>query len=591
MSCFLPELSVVDKDRDIVRKFGGYNHNLVIDDGDSFDEKNLTSDRYPVLSVRGRRSIIVPNTSRYPDDGEITSIFSYDALYHVSGTSFYRNSVYICDVTEGEKTFVSMGAWIIIFPDKLMYNPRTTELKNLENETAPQGNVTVTLCDVDASGNIIPYDSYTSSSTSPEAPSDGQYWVDTSKKPYVLRRYSAIQAMWIAVPTVYCKFAATGIGAGFQNGDGVQITGFSSENEDLNASYVIQACDDDYIAVIAIVSESVTEQGVTVSRKMPDFDFICEFENRLYACSSQKHEIYASVLGDPTNWNVFQGISTDSYIATVGTPSDFTGCIGFRGNVIFFKEDSIHILYGSMPSKYQIDTLQARGVQKGSEKSLCIVDETLFYKAQSCVCAFNMSLPTNISSAFGNKTYKNAVAGRYMDKYYISCVDALGDARMFCYDTRRNVWNREDDIYISYFANVDGELYMLDAENQCIYSAGGTHIGAFEDGLSHLIYRADEEFVPWIVTFGAIGLDLPDAKYISQIKLRVWAQEGTHFGVFVQYDDAGDYFCVWNGNMTKTQSFEVPIIPRRCDTMRIRLDGIGAFRMYSIAKSIEQGGV
>lgn len=591
MGGYLPEVQQQKFDRDIIRKFDGYNHNLVIDDGDTFEELNLSSDKYPVLSVRNKRAIIVPNKTRYPEDGDVTSIFSYDTLYHVSGTSLYRDAKFITDVSEGKKRFVAMGAWIIIFPDKIMYNPQTEEVVNLENEVAPQGNITVTLCDIDTSGNVVPYDDYTSGASAPQNPVDGQYWIDTSKKPYVLRRYSVTQAMWIAIPTVYLKMEGTGIGSGFSKGDGVSVSGFTEEHSDLNASYVLQSVSDNYIVVIGIITETITAQGITVSRKMPEFDYICEFENRLYACSSKKHEIYASVLGDPKNWNVFQGISTDSYVATVGTPSEFTGCIGFRGNVLFFKEDYIHILYGTMPSKYQIDTLQARGVQKGSDASLCIVNETLYYKTLNGVCAFNMSLPSDISFAFGGVEYYEATAGRYMDKYYISCKDSSGNGNLFCFDTRRNCWHKEDNIYISCFASLENDLYMLHDKTQEIYTVGGSHLLRFEDGLSHLLYKGLEMFVPWHAQFGVIGLDLPDAKYVSQIKLRIWAEAGAHVCVSVQYDDVGDFICMWDGNMTATQSFEVPIIPRRCDTMRIRLDGVGSFRMYSIAKSVEQGGV
>ena len=38
------------------------------------------------------------------------------------------------------------------------------------------------------------------------------------------------------------------------------------------------------------------------------------------------------------------------------------------------------------------------------------------------------------------------------------------------------------------------------------------------------------------------------------------------------------------------RSFEIPIIPIRCDHMRIRLRGKGDARVYSISKVLEQGG-
>src|SRR5699024_8801601 len=95
-------------------------------------------------------------------------------------------------------------------------------------------------------------------------------------------------------------------------------------------------------------------EPVTVSREIPDMDFLTESENRIWGCSSKNHEIYACKLGDPTNWNCFEGISTDSYSATIGSDGDFTGACTHLGNVLFFKEDSIHKVWGSRPADFQI---------------------------------------------------------------------------------------------------------------------------------------------------------------------------------------------------------------------------------------------
>ena len=40
---------------------------------------------------------------------------------------------------------------------------------------------------------------------------------------------------------------------------------------------------------------------------------------------------------------------------------------------------------------------------------------------------------------------------------------------------------------------------------------------------------------------------------------------------------------------TSTQSFTVPVIPRRCDHMQIRLKGSGDVKIYSLAKILEIG--
>lgn len=71
----------------------------------------------------------------------------------------------------------------------------------------------------------------------------------------------------------------------------------------------------------------------------PDLLFVCENENRLWGCD--KTTIYASKLGDIFNWNVYEGLATDSYSVDTGSAGSFTACISFLGYPIFFKEDHI----------------------------------------------------------------------------------------------------------------------------------------------------------------------------------------------------------------------------------------------------------
>ena len=100
-----------------------------------------------------------------------------------------------------------------------------------------------------------------------------------------------------------------------------------------------------------------------------------EYNNRLWGCSGST--IYASKLGDPTNWNYFKSLSTDSYAVDVGSDGDFTGCAATPSHLVFFKDNVIHKLYGSKPSNYQTMDVKADGVQAGCENSLCLINGIL----------------------------------------------------------------------------------------------------------------------------------------------------------------------------------------------------------------------
>jgi hypothetical protein len=325
------------------------------------------------------------------------------------------------------------------------------------------------------------------------------------------------------------------------------------------------------------------EAKVTLERKMPKVDFITEAGNRLWGCryglSNDKimvNEIYASKLGDFKNWNSFAGISTDSYAASVGTDGQFTGAITHLGYPIFFKENCIHKVYGNFPANYQIQTTACRGVQKGCERSLAIVNETLFYKSRSAVCAYDGSLPTEVSSALGDVQYSNAVAGVLGNKYYISMEETDGDYSLFVFDTKKGMWHREDNTRVVDFCTNKGDLFFIDYGGNDIKTVRGTG-------------TLDTSLVEWEAITGVIGTDSPDKKYISRMDVRLSLNVGTRVSIFADYDSLGSWEHLFSMTGTTLRSFAIPIRPKRCDHLRLKIMGIGEAKIYSITKTTEQG--
>lgn len=107
----LPALDAISTSRDMIREFGGYYHRLIVPAGSFYDMKNLSSDQYPILSPRGRRGSI--RTFSDPH-----GLFAKEKLCWVNGTDFFYNGAYYGEVEDSEKQFVSMGAYLLIFPDK-----------------------------------------------------------------------------------------------------------------------------------------------------------------------------------------------------------------------------------------------------------------------------------------------------------------------------------------------------------------------------------------------------------------------------------------------------------------------------------------
>jgi len=572
MAFYLPQMPNVKTAKAMTWDFRGYNHNPRIQDGEFFDMQNLSSDWYPLLTPRGKRALArklaKPN-----------GLHAHDKLCWIDGTDVYYDGQIVGQVEDSPKQIVSMGAYILIWPDKVSYNTSTGEFESLSNAVTTEGEITAHLCMLDGAE----YKDYAVSDTAPEEPKDGDMWMDTSTTPHVLKYWSDTYSMWSSVPTVYVKINAPGIGKGFAVYDGVTISGM--ENEALNGEFILHGAADDYVIVTAIIDSVATQQTpATIERKIPDMDFITEKNNRLWGCSSANHEVYACALGEPKVWRRFLGVSTDSYAVTIGSPGDFTGCITHLSYVLFFKEDMILKLYGDKPSNFQLMESAVRGVEKGSDKSLVISNEVLYYKARHDVCAYNTALPVTISEALGQGRYTDAVAGARGGKYYISMKDTAGNGVLFVYDSVRGMWHKEDSVYALAFATIGPELFFINSADNCLYSVGGTY-GEYADE-----YAMEEKRVPFMAQTGDIGLETPDHKHISKLQLRIEAEEDSLIRVSVQYDGETERWDeVYRINPTKKTSFTAPIIPRRCDTMRIRLDGHGDFRLYSIAKTIGEG--
>ena len=311
-------------------------------------------------------------------------------------------------------------------------------------------------------------------------------------------------------------------------------------------------------------------------------DYITEANNRLWGCryglddsGELVNRLYACKLGDFKNWNCYMGVSTDSYYANVGSDGYFTGAITHLGYPCFFKENCLHKVYGQIPANFSVQTTVCRGVQKGSHKSLAIVNEILYYKSVQGICAYDGSLPVQVCRALGNVHYRNAVGGAAGQKYYVSMADGADDWHLFVYDTGKGLWHREDNFRAAAFCCCRGELYAIGAENGWIWGMLGT--------------GEPETAVHWMAETGEWGLTTPDRKYISRLLLLMSLGADTVAELSICYDlsETWERLCTLRGSGLGLTA--VPVRPRRCGFFRLRLEGEGDARLYSITKTVEEG--
>lgn len=471
----------------------------------------------------------------------------------------------------------------------------------LDYHSANSGNLTLTLCDID--GN--PYPNLTVGSTEPMTQSG--YWLDTSAggTSVHLRMWSVTTSSWIQVEGTYVKISPVELvtveGMELRAGDGVRLAAELPAGTDqsvvdlLNSSHYIYGAGtdpvsgEDYIVVAGILPADtvrVSDVLLETDRKMPEMDFVVACGNRLWGCRYSEqdgiNEIYCSALGDPRNWEVYQGLSTDSWRASRGTAAPFTGAAVLDGHPLFFREESLEKVYPSASGAHQIQEFDLEGVQAGSSRSLVVIEDKLFYKGRQGVMVYTGSLPQRISPQFGDWMFTDASAARAGRKYCVAMTAtvAITDRRygeqdaggriVAVYDLATGDWHIEDEAWAglaitwedNLYYTVDGQLWQREG-------ADSAHD------------------VDWWAETGPIDMELPEHKWITCLRLRFSLELGSTCRVYISHDD-GPWLRKGSLTGSRLHSRELGIWPRRCDHFRLRLEGRGGFELRSLSFRLER---
>lgn len=605
-------LNILQNGRQMLRAFGGVNETYGCSEAELSSSLNFSARGYPALQTRAKRR-------------KVRTVKDVNGMYHLNGLVLCRGTTleYTPDedesragaavlenaLTDTEKTMTGMGTKVLIWPDKKAFDIETGELTDLAAAwELGGGQMTVTPCD--GEGKTYTPDSV--GTEEPESPEDGQLFLKgEAEEPYgaasVLMKYSAKNKKWTEILLQDVRIHCPGLGSVMKEGDTVTVSGMPQEVCDalaagLDGEVSIGTLDgDDVIATLTPQQESSRYYGswtvtatsatwqsadgkvsenkavnapVKLERRVPDLDFVTEQGNRVWGCSRKENSIYACALGDPTNWYSYRGIASDSYAVSVGSDGAFTGAASCLGYVLFFKEHCIHKLYGTKPSDYQMSSVRCRGVAANAAKSLCVIAETLYYLSPDGVMAWSGSLPSKVSGALdtGKLTAVDRAVGGQLDaRYYLYLHRKTEDGgRLLVYDTERGVWQEESTAGTG-MVSTGQQLYLWDGS--ALWAADPEREAGGED----------ETELKFEAVTGDIGLAVPDDKYISRVTLRMDALAHTVLTVAVSYD-GGDWETVSSCAVTKDhQRVNLPFVPRRHDTMRLKFAGTGQMALRSMA--------
>ena len=633
----LPQIPNIERTREYTQEFRGYNHNLRIAENEFYDELNLSTDNYPVLSTRKKRKrgIEIPAGKQLCGAiGRAADIY-YVLADSEGGAGLYKNGN-VLDLKsstgeemlltgDGRRQMLFFGAYLLIFPDCRVYNTVngnmekylvpartncTLELQykgqngtyesadltlitesELNDQPSVYINKLLACLDANDKNNILWWGTIGIDETSWH--SEKTYSIDDFRLKITLAEDSfednqlIVNFSELATKPVFTPQKNFGNLERYEQT--VYVSGkylqdypmIYSKIEISNNNTAICTKGNGETRVLDTVNDIVKISKDFL--KVNSFDYITECQNRLWACRSGKNvngdtvnAIYATELGKFDVWSNYEASASAAYEASVGTPGAFTGVYVVNQNPIFFKEDCIHKVYVSATGAHQIVTQELPGIEEGADKSIVQLNGAVIYKSRDGFVIYDGTSVSSVSSSLGDIRYTNAIAGVSGNKYVVFCKDNQNKSHIFTYDLRLGIWHKETtpESDIVDMTQCDGKLYMI---SDRIYV--------------HDAVVGDEAAPPFMFETGDIGFSDPDRKYIMRIDLRLSLDFGSRMRIWVQYDSDGRWIETGSlhGMKMVPKVVQLPILPRRCDHFRLKVTGTGMFNLYSITKIMSQG--
>ena len=495
--------------------FGGLDMRPGAAEGSLSYAVNLTSEGYPLLMSRKKRRIC--KTLRAPQ-----GMTAADGLIYAAGGVLYDADSVVCALSGGEKTLLEMGTRVLVFPDKLCYDRVSGTVTGLESSFSAAG---------------LHFE-------------DGTLYGESAEG-------NSIRASGVTWSNY------------FKSGDAVTISGCSVSGN--NKTAVIREIAGDALHFSEHCFVNTTESGtVTLARKLPEMDVLCVHDNRLYGAKDDT--VYASALGDPTNFNRFDGTGTDSFAASTGTPGRFTGAVAFLGCPVFFKENAIFKLYGDRPENYELLRTVAPGVRADSAKSLAVTGELCCYLGREGVYAYRGGVPRRISAPLGELPLHGGIGGSEGRHYCLNALDDTGAAHCLIYDTEQGSWQREDNARALQYAESPEGLCCLLADGT-LYCCGGSE-------------GTEEGALYWQADFSAEG-GCTRHRRLIRLVLHIELSSSAAAELLASFD-GGAYTSL----ATLGAGKHIRIIPlplHRAEHIALRLRGTGEMKLTGLERQYAEG--
>lgn len=294
-------------------------------------------------------------------------------------------------------------------------------------------------------------------------------------------------------------------------------------------------------------------------RTAPSLTTLCEGDNRLWG--TEGNTIYACALGDPFNWHRYDGLSDDSYAVSVATDGDFTAAAHYGTHICLFKENTIHKVYGSKPSNYQVVTVTAPGVKTGCARSVATVGAVLYFCGRDGIYAYDGDAPECLSANIDDTTIPFAIGTA---QHYV----AYTGERLLAFDTVRKLWLPVSHDWLCDMVYAGGETFLLHPN------------GMLTRRDEHIDYT---KTCDWWVQLEDIDDTTPAQKRYQKLLVQAVIQRNAWLRIDIRMD-GGRWREVSATEGTRGAMLSLPVYPNRCNSLGIRFRCHGDVTIHSITR-------
>ena len=314
---------------------------------------------------------------------------------------------------------------------------------------------------------------------------------------------------------------------------------------------------------------------------MPASHFVTVHANRIYAANKTNQNLNFSALRKYNDWTT----ANDSGQVVVETrDGEFcSGLTAFANHVMYFKEHSIHELYGTGPYNYSMQVLSN---EYGciSHRSIKEVDGKLLWLSYKGVYLYTGGTAPQLISTPWVKGYidrlditnrAKACAGTDGIRYYLCLPIDSGSRVLLVYDTVVQQWHVEDSINIIEFTEM----------NNILYGSTGTQI-------KNMVDSTGTEAISWYRIWRPdIDGSLSMKKEWDSIYFLCSLPSGSTLNCYLSNDAEGENWTLVKSFTAQSniQNVEVDIpltIGQGVDYARIKLSGTGSCTVFAMEKRL-----